>query len=309
MATARTWNGGVADFLDPNAWTPFGVPSPHDALTIHTGISVAQHLTIDQSIFFRHSQFSPDPVPELAISDVKISADSKIYTDNILVALPVLEFLPGGHGRIEASGHNINYGTIGAYSRDVVSIGSTLDIDLKAGLFVNEGTLHTDFISSLNVTATEDAVLKNNGTIDATEGRMVIDARIIGDGLIQMGNAGGHLQFLHGSPVIAHVELGGSVGKNQTVDIFQGRLTIDDVSSFHADIKDFSHLDFAGFPLEAIILKGVDVTSFSYRNSNGSGVLTLKSGDDVVGKLSFLGDYSEASFHTSYANGTTTLTV
>ena len=160
--TIRTWNGGTASFQNPEAWTPQGVPSSGDMLIIETGTSVARHVDIDgQNIFFRHSEFALNPVPELVIKGVTISTASRIYTDNIRVPPPVLDFLPGNHGRIEASGHNINYGTIGAFTGNIVSLGSTLDLDLNAGLFVNEGTLFSRILSTLSVTATEDAVLKN----------------------------------------------------------------------------------------------------------------------------------------------------
>lgn len=306
--TIRTWIGGTGRIRDPEAWTPSGSPVSGDVLLLPTGTAFAKHQMLNGlSIAFIHPMSSSDPVPVLAIKNVTLSIDSRIIASNVIVP-PSGVYFVDGRGRVEAYGHNTNHGTIMTSHSGLGSPGGSISLHLNDGIFVNDGLIRSNILSGISVTSTDGAVLKNNGII-STAGGMVLDAKIIGEGIIRLGDQG--LNFMHGaSPVVGALTIDGFVGKHQTVEILTGgRLTINDVSQFHATIKDFNNVPWIGLNLETITLKGVDVTSFSYRSGEGQGVLTLRNGCEVVGKLAFVGDYTQSSFQTSHEFGNTVLTV
>ena len=297
----RSWNGGIGLFTDFTGWTPMGAPSPGDTLDISAGtvVAVHQHLS-DETIQLTGPVSGP---PELVIAGTTIGQDTSITTSVIPQLGPPLP----GSGIIQAWGVNTNLGSIAVLgSVDLQPRPASMAININFGLFQNRGTIATNNFGNLDITGSGHlGALQNNGEVDVS-GHVRITAATLGHGNFQFGTAAN----LHGSFIPMTLEFGAFVGGGQSIDFSPfSQLQIDDLKDFHATINDFDIRSLPFFEVESIVLKGVEVTSIDYNGGPSSGVLTLKTGDTVDGRLSFSGAHTTSSFQVSVVMGDTHLSV
>jgi len=298
---ARLWIGGIDLFTDPSAWTPTGVPTSGDILSISTGTVVADHQYLTgETIRLTGQVVSP---PTLVIAGTTIGPDSSVSTDTIPQLGPPLP----GSGVVQSWGLNTNLGRIEVVGEADVGVHpASMQININSGILQNRGTISTNAFGSLDITAAGNpGIFDNDGEVDVG-GHVRITAATLGHGTFQFGTAAN----LHGSFLRMDLEFEGLVGGGQTIDFRPfSILQIDDLKEFHATVSDFNVKSLQGWEIETIVLKGVEATSVDYHGGPSSGVLVLKSGNAVDGHLTLSGDHTTSSFQVSVLNGDTHLTI
>jgi hypothetical protein len=321
--TTRAWTGGTGRFGNPNAWTPGGNPVPGDDLDIVGGTAtVSGGVLLKLSIQLGAPSGMSDSLPAvLRLHDSIIAANTTVTVGGTSPA-PLGSGL--GSATIEASGIDLNLGTIGVAGFTAAGGGfptpSQLTIDIGTGRFENAGTLEAGNTPAKLVVHGQSAhaVLSNDGLIDA--GSVVnLDVSVLGIGKIAFG-----APYLTGPSPHAVTGPGvattAAVGYGQTVDFraasgvdSHGTLSIGDPHDFHALISNFvsGSRDQAFTPLlhqDLIALSLPEVTSATYRDDAGGGVLTLTGGGDTA-QLRFAGSYTLGSFQITSGSGGTDIVV
>ena len=132
-----------------------------------------------------------------------------------------------------------------------------------------------------------------NSTVEG--GRVVVNAPLGGDGTILMTN--GDVEY-YGAAQPGTLELGGSVGAGDTVDIRIGHLQIDNPMAFAGQIDIRASEDVPGqlasYGAQDVTLEGLTATAYSFDDL--SHTMTLFNGATAVDQVRFTPDITASSF-------------
>ena len=304
MATS-TWFGGYGRYGAARHWDPRGVPGAGDTAVIDAGEAVARRQDIAATVKLGGLDAGAQPVLALhnaSVSQLTMPADlpQQPYTTTQS---------PPQYGTVSVFGQSsIGSLDIGAYANMLrapspyghgpLTAQDNLTITLNGS-----ATLDTAFNvkdgSTLTVNGAEASSFNAaNSTIEG--GRVVINAPLGGNGTIYMTN--GDVQYF-GAAQVGTLELGGSVGAGETIDIRMGHLLIDQPMAFAGQIDMRADENVPGQPYsygaQDVTLEGLTATAYSF--DDGSHTMTLFNGDTAVDQLRFTPDIVAASFGPGYS--------
>ena len=232
-------------------------------LTLSTGATVGSVETLG-GYTIHLAGLSDATAPALDISSVTFGANFALRDDGSATS--------ASFGSLVAVGTNENDGTIatstssngngGALLINLADLTSPDGVTILAGSYTNTGTITAGAGSSVAITGSVLSRLINTGTL-TTNGMMFLGTTVTGTGAMTIGNHSGEAGTL---------EIGGTVAASQSINLEAGQLVLDHIAGFYATISDFDARD-------AIVLKGVDVSTVTYNN----GTLLLDGGAE--GKL------------------------
>ncbi len=296
MATS-TWFGGYGRFGAARNWDPRGVPGAGDTAVIDGGEAVVRHRDIAATVRLGGLDAGSQPVLDLhnsSVGQLTMPADlpQQPYTTNVS---------PAAYGTVQVFGHSsIGSIDIGAYANMVrapspyghgpLTAPDTLTVALNGS-----ATLDTAFevkdSSTLTVNGGEGSSFNAaDSTIEG--GRVVVNAPLAGTGTIFMTN--GTVTY-YGAAQTGTLELGGSVGPGETIDIRMGHLLIDQPMAFAGQIDIRANEDpGSSFGVQSVTLEGLTATAYSF--DDASHTMTLFNGADAVDQMRFTPDITAASF-------------
>lgn len=304
MATS-TWFGGHGRYGAARHWDSRGVPGAGDTAVIDGGEVVARRQDIAATVKLGGLDAGSQPALELRNSSVgrlTMPAD-----------LPQQPYMPPQsppqYGTVRVFGHSSigsldigNYANMvrapSPYGHGPLTAQDNLTIALNGS-----ATLDTAFAvkdgSTLTVNGSEGSSFNAaNSTIQG--GRVVINAPLGGNGTIFMTN--GDVQYF-GAAQTGTLELGGSVGAGETIDIRMGHLLIDQPMAFAGQIDMRADESVPGQPYsygaQDVTLEGLAATAYSF--DDGSHTMTLFNGGTAVDQVRFTPDIVAASFGPGYS--------
>ena len=304
MATS-TWFGGYGRYGAAWHWDPFGVPGAGDTAVIDGGEVVARRQDIAATVTLGGLDAGSQPVLDLRNSSV-----SRLTMPADLPQQPYRPpQSPSEYGTIRIFGHSsIGSLDIGAYANmvrapDPYGHGPLTAPDILTVTLNAAATLDTAFDvkdgSTLTVNGTEASSFNAaNSTIEG--GRVVVNAPLAGTGTIYMTN--GDVQYF-GAAQVGTLELGGSVGAGETIDIRMGHLLIDQPMAFAGRIDLRADESIPGQPYsygaQDVTLAGLTATAFSF--DDGSHTMTLFNNANIVDQVHFTPDIVAESFGPGYS--------
>lgn len=294
-----TWNGGTGSWIDPANWTPSGYPQGSgDTALIASGTVTLQASTINVNDIEIGSD-DPSSPAQIVLSDAVLGPDVNLSVTPINPTMP-----EGGSAVIEVDGTATNEGRL-----YVSNPNNLLDVLIApGGVFDQEGTItvsasqngDADLLVRGTSTQSSGTTLHNGGTISVTNGgTATISSDVTGIGVIELATNSPAPGVLPTS-----VELGGSVGSGQTIDLSQGLLTLDQPAQFLGTIENWTSSGLISLP-------NVTATSETYtQTSANGGVLQLYDADhSQIAALHLAGRYSSDDFVLPQLNGDPYLTV
>lgn len=298
-----TWNGDTGSWTDPANWTPSGYPQDSaDTALIASGTATLQASTINVGDIEIGSD-DPSSPAQLVLSDAVLGPD---VNASVTPINPTME--QGGWASIEVDGTSTNEGRL--YVVTTNNPNNVLDVRIApGGVFDQEGTITVSASQNgdadLMIRGTTDAqssgtTLRNGGTISvANGGNATISSDVTGIGVIELATNSSIPGVLPTS-----VELGGSVGSGQTIDLSQGQLTLDQPAQFLGTIENWTSTG-------SISLPNVIATSQTYtQTSVNGGVLQLYDADqNQIAALHLAGKYSSDDFVLPQPDGDPYITV
>ena len=298
--TTSTWFGGYGRYGAARYWSPRGVPGTGDTAVIAGGEVVARRQDIAATVKLGGLDAGSQPALDLRNSSV-----SRLTMPADLPQPPYRPTQsPPEYGTVRAFGHSsIGSLDLGAYAsmvrapdpyghgdltaRDNLTIALNGSAILDTAFDVKDGstlTVNGTGASSFNAA---------NSTIEG--GRVVVNAPLAGYGTIFMTN--GAVEYF-GSAQAGTLELGGSVGAGETIDIRMGHLQIDQPMAFGGRIDIRADESIPGQPYsygaQDVTLKGLVATAYSF--DDGSHTMTLFNGATAVDQVHFTPDIVAASF-------------
>ena len=304
MATS-TWFGGYGRYGAARHWDPRGVPGAGDTAVIGGGEAVVRHGDVLATVVLGSLDAGSEPVLDLhnsSVSQLTMPAD-----------LPQQPYAtaqsPPEYGTVRVFGHgSVGRLDIGAYANMVRApdpyghVALTAQDRLTVAL-QGSATLDTAFDvkdgSTLTVNGTEASSFNAaNSTIEG--GRVVVNAPLTGSGTILMTN--GDVQY-YGAAESGTLELGGSVGAGDTIDIRMGALQIDNPMAFAGQIDIRADESVPGQPYtfgaQSVMLENLSATAYSF--DDASHTMTLFNGADAVDQVRFTPDVTAAFFGPGYS--------
>lgn len=304
MATS-TWFGGYGRYGAARHWDPRGVPGSGDTAVIDGGEVVARRQDIAATVKLGGLDAGSQPVLDLHNSSV-----SRLTMPNDLPQQPYRTIQsPPEYGTVNVFGHSsIGSLDIGAYANmnrapDPYGHGPLTARDNLTVALNGSATLNTAFDvkdgSTLTVNGTGTSSFNAaNSTIEG--GRVVINAPLAGSGTVFMTN--GAVEY-YGAAQPGTLELGGSVGTGETIDIRMGHLQIDKPMAFAGQIDIRADESIPGqyyaFGSQSVTLAGLAATAYSFDDS--SHTMTLFNGGSAVDQVHFTPDIVAASFGPGYS--------
>lgn len=315
--TSFDWFGGSGRYSTARHWAPRGVPGKGDTAVVTAGDVVLRSQEVRATVVIGTANASVQPTLDLHSSSLSV-----LTMPENLPKFPYTVETPRDYATVNVWGQSsidaINVGDIagtvrapGQYGHGPIGAPETLTINLNGHTALGAGaTLSTGFDvkygSTLTVYGTSRSSL-NASDYKIEGGRVVIDTPLTGQGTIYLTN--GPLDYT-GNTFTGSLELGGSVGSGDTIDIRMGDLLVDNPAAFKGRIDLFASEDVSGQPhamgAQSVTLKGIAATSYSFDDSNHT--MTLFSGDNALAALHFTPDivaasFTPARFGTSYAPG------
>ncbi len=305
MATS-TWFGGYGRYGAARYWDPRGVPGTGDTAIINSGEVVTRHGNITATVRLGGLDAGSQPVLDLRNSSV-----SRLTMPADLPQQPyTTSQSPPQYGTVNVFGHSsIGSLDIGNYANMVrapspYGHGALTAPDNLTVALNGSATLDTAFDvkdgSTLTVNGAETSSFNAaNSTIEG--GRVVVNAPLAGSGTIFMTN--GAVEY-YGAAQAGTLELGGSVGAGDTIDIRMGHLLIDQPMAFAGQIDVRADESIPGQPYysygaQDVTLKGLVATAYSF--DDASHTMTLFNGADAVDQVRFTPDIVAASFGPGYS--------
>ena len=276
----KTWDGTVNSFDSAADWSTLGVPMPGDTAIINAGIvnvpgDTLRGLTLQL-------QGATGSVPTLNLVDAVLAPDTTLNASNTASfgSTPVT---------LGIQGNVVNRGAMTFTGSSRFSINVAPDAAAVSGMLDNEGTI--DIVNSspyfFSTASNPAATVQNNGAIAiwnplAGYQSAIIEESLTGTGTIQINSQ-------------TRLDLSRAVGADQTVQFTGGTsgnsiLQIDRLGSFQASINGFSQSDL-------IAVVNTPYTSFTYTSTSANtGTMTLFNQGAAVGKLGFIGAYTQNDF-------------
>ena len=304
MATS-TWFGGYGRYGAARHWDPHGVPGAGDTAVINGGEVVVRHGDIAATVVLGGLDAGSQPVLDLHHSSV-----SQLTMPADLPQPPYATFQsPPEYGTVQVFGHSsIGSLDIGAFASMVrapspVGHGNLTAPDILTVALNGAATLDTAFDvkdgSALTVNGAEASSFNAaDSTIEG--GRVVVNAPLAGHGTILMTNGA---VFYWGAAQTGTLELGGSVGAGETIDIRMGQLQIDKPMAFAGQIDIRADESLPGqysYGAQDVTLEGLTATAYSFDDS--SHTMTLFNGETAVDQVRFTPDIVAASFGPGYSS-------
>ncbi len=304
MATS-TWFGGYGRYGAARHWDPRGVPGAGATAVIDGGEAVVRHADVAATVVLGGLDEGSQPVLDLHSSSV-----SRLTMPADLPQQPyATNQSPPEYGTVRVFGHSsIGSLDIGAfanmvrapspYGHGALTAPDTLTIALNGS-----ATLDTAFdvkdSSTLTVNGGEGSSFDAaDSTIEG--GRVVVNAPLAGSGTILMTN--GNVLY-YGAAQTGTLELGGSVGAGETIDIRMGHLQIDNPMAFagQIDIRASESVpgQYDSFGAQSVTLEGLAATAYGF--DDASHTMTLFNGADAVDQVRFTPDIVAASFGPGYS--------
>ena len=309
--TRFDWFDGSGRYSAARHWIPRGVPGQGDTAAVNGGDVVLSSQDVVAMVIIGTANASAQPTLDLRSSSLSLLtmpenlpkfpytvetprdyATVNVWGQSSIGAIDVGDIAntvrapdPYGHGPIGAP----DTLTVNLHGRAALS--TAFDIKYSSVLTVNGGR-HSSLIAA-------------NSTVEG--GRVVIGAPLSGHGTIYLTN--GPLDYT-GIAFTGSVELGGSVGSGDTIDIRMGDLQIDKPAAFQGRIDLLANEDISGQPHamgpQSVKLMGIAATSYSFDDS--SHTMTLFSGVNALAAVHFTPDivaasFTPARFGVSYAPG------
>lgn len=299
MATS-TWFGGYGKYGAARHWDPHGVPGAGATAAIDGGEVVVRRQDVAATVLLGGLDESSQPALDLrnaSVSRLTMPAD-----------LPQQPYMttqsPAEYGTVKVFGHSsIGSLDIGNFANmvrapDPYGHGSLIAPDNLTVTLNGSATLDTAFDvkdgSTLTVGGAETSSLNAaDSTIEG--GHVVVNAPLAGRGTILMTN--GDVTY-YGEAQTGTLEMGGSVGAGDTIDIRMGQLLIDKPLAFAGQIDIRASESIPGQPAsygaQSVVLENLTATSYSFDDL--SHTMTLFNGDTAVDQLRFTPDIVAASF-------------
>jgi hypothetical protein len=281
--TTRTWISAHGLYGTASAWQPSGVPQPGDVLVIQSGSVTLKHGVL-AGVVVELTGLESAP-PTLVFSGVTIAATTTIDASNFVYNASNYNY----SGVIDASGSEVNFGTLGAASTDFESAARlTLNV---GGAFTNAGTIESNAMGFVTVEASAPgAAFANDGLIDIF-GHGTLAMAVGGAGTMRLEAAAPEHSFI-ATPQLTVA----AVGSGQTLAFLGGDdLRLTDLADFHGAISGFSAVPAFGQP-DRIDLIGQAITATEYAANATGGVLTLLAGRTAEGQIRFSGSYAASDF-------------
>ena len=304
MATS-TWFGGYGRYGAARHWDLRGVPVAGATAVIDGGEVVARRQDIAATVKLGGLDAGSQPVLDLHNSSV-----GQLTMPADLPQQPYTTFQsPAEYGTVRVFGHSsIGSLDIGAFANmvrapDPYGHGPLTAPDTLTVTLGGSATLDTAFDvkdgSTLTVNGTEASSFNAaNSTIEG--GRVVVNAPLAGRGTILMTNGD---VYYYGAAQTGTLELGGSVGAGETIDIRMGHLQIDKPMAFAGQIDIRADESIPGQPMsygaQDVTLEGLTATAYSFDDL--SHTMTLFNGEAAVDQVHFTPDIVAASFGPGYS--------
>lgn len=304
MATS-TWFGGHGRYGAAGHWDPRGVPGAGDTAVIDGGEAVVRHGDIAAAVKLGGLDAGAQPVLDLHNSSV-----SRLAMPDDLPQQPYATTQsPPEYGTVNVFGHSgIGSLDLGNYAnmvrapdpyghgpltaRDNLTVALNGSAALDTAFDVKDG-------STLTVNGGEASSF-NAADSTVEGGRVVINAPLAGQGTVFMTNGD---VYYYGAAQAGSLELGGSVGAGETIDIRMGHLQIDQPMAFAGQIDLRADEGIPGQPAsyggQDVMLAGLTATAYSF--DDGSHTMTLLNGANAVDQVRFTPDITVASFGPGYS--------
>ncbi len=304
MATS-TWFGGYGRYGAAQHWDLRGVPGAGATAVIDGGEVVVRHGEVAATVVLGGLDEGSQPVLDLhnaSVSQLTMPADlpQQPYTT---------DQSPPEYGTVRVFGHSsIGSLDIGNYANmvrapDPYGHGPLTAPDKLTVALNGSATLDTAFDvkdgSTLTVNGAETSSFNAaNSTIEG--GRVVVNAPLAGRGTILMTNGD---VYYYGAAQTGTLELGGSVGAGETIDIRMGHLQIDQPMAFAGQIDIRADESIPGqyysYGAQSVALEGLTATAYSFDDL--SHTMTLFNGETAVDQVHFTPDIVAASFGPGYS--------
>ena len=298
--TNSTWFGGYGRYGAARHWDPRGVPGAGDTAVIDGGEVVVRHGEVAATVLLGGLDAGSQPVLDLHGSSV-----SRLTMPADLPQQPYTTFQsPPEYGTVRVFGHSsIGSLDIGAYANmvrapDPYGHAALTAQDRLTVALQGSATLDTAFDvkdgSTLTVNGTEASSF-NAADSTVEGGRVVVNAPLGGNATISMTN--GDAEY-YGAAEAGTLELGGSVGAGDTIDIRMGTLQLDNPMAFAGQIDIRADQTVPGQPYtfgaQSVMLEHVTASAYSF--DDASHTLTLFNGADAVDQVRFTPDIMATSF-------------
>ncbi len=299
MATS-TWFGGHGRFGAARHWNPRGVPGAGTTAVIDSGEAVARHQDVAATVVLGGLDAGSQPVLDLHNSSV-----SALTMPADLPQQPyATDQSPPEYGTVNVFGHSsIGSLDIGNYANmvrapDPYGHGALTAPDNLTVALNGSAALDTAFdVKDGSTLTVNGAGASSFNAADSTieGGRVVVDAPLGGNGTILMTS--GDVEYF-GAATVGTLELGGSVGAGETIDIRMGTLQIDNPMTFAGQIDIRADESVPGQPYsygaQSVVLENVAATAYSFDDL--SHTMTLFNGGSAVDQVHFTSDITAASF-------------
>ena len=309
--TSFDWFDGAGRYAVARHWAPRGVPGQGDTAAVTGGDVVLNSQDIVTMVIIGTADASSQPT-----LDLRSSSLSLLTMPKNLPKFPYIVETPRHYATVNVWGQSsidaINVGDIAntvrapdPYGHGPIGAPNTLTVNLHGHAALSTA-FDIKYGSVLNVDGGHrSSLIAADSTIEG--GRVMIDAPLAGQGTIYLTN--GPLDYT-GSAFTGSLELGGSVGSGDTIDIRMGHLQIDKPAAFEGRIDLLADEDIPGQPHamgpQSVTLEGIAATSYSFDDS--SHTMTLFSADNALAAVHFTPDimaasFTPARFGNSYAAG------
>ncbi len=299
MATS-TWFGGYGRFGAARHWNPRDVPGTGATAVINGGEVVVRHGDVAATVVLGGPDAGSQPALDLHNSSV-----GQLTMPADLPQQPyATDQSPPEYGTVRVFGHSsIGSLDIGNYANmvrapspyghgpltapDTLTVALDGSATLDAAFDVKDGSTLT--VNGADASSFNAA----NSTIEG--GGVAVHAPLAGSGTIFMTN--GDVEY-YGAAQAGTLELGGSVGAGETIDIRMGHLQIDRPMAFAGQIDIRADESVAGQPYsygtQDVTLEGITADAYSF--DDASHTMTLFNGGTAVDQVHFTPDIVAASF-------------
>lgn len=305
MATF-SWTGGYGRYSAARHWDPRGVPGPGDTAAVASGEAVLRWQDVRATVLLGNTDASAPPALDLrnaSLSALTMPDSLPRPVNNTIPIVPeyatVNVWGDSSIGAINVGDQSNTDRAPDPYGHGPIGAPETLTVNLNG-----RATLTTGFDIKFGTTLTVNGGGRSsfNAADSTLEGsKAVINAPLGGQGTVTMTN--GAVDYT-GNAATGSLELGGSVGAGDTIDVRLGYLQIDKPLEFAGQVDLFANNNPVpgsppAFGPQSVLLKGLMATSYSF--DNNSHVMTLFDGSDVVDQVRFTPDVAAPFFGPSSA--------
>lgn len=305
MATF-SWTGDYGKYSAARHWGPRGVPGPGDTAVVANGQVVLRRQDVQATVLLGNSDPGAPPVLDLRNSSLSVLSMPDGLPQPFNNTIPIVPGYATVNVRGDSSIGAIDVGdqlntnrASDPFGHGPVGAPETLTVNIAKGATLTAG-FDIKYRTDLTINGGDEALF--NATDSTIEGgKAVIHTPLGGQSTILMTNGPVEPTF---SAVAGSLELGSSVGAGDTINVRMGHLMIDKPLEFLGRVDLFDNTDPApgdrySFGPQSILLKNIYATSFSF--DDGSHVLTLFRGSDVLDQLRFTPGVTASFFEDSTA--------